>query len=97
MDLPAALDALAERHGARVVRVDSGGALAGALLRHGLVDELSLLVHPCVAGAAGHHRWHGDGPVTALALACIAAQPLDDGLVWLRYRIRTPTEQNTVA
>ncbi len=97
VDLPAALDALAERHGARVVRVDSGGALTGALLRRGLVDELSLLVHPCVAGAAGHHRWHGDAPVTARALARIAAEPLDEGLVWLRYRIRTPTEQIRVA
>jgi 2,5-diamino-6-(ribosylamino)-4(3H)-pyrimidinone 5'-phosphate reductase len=86
VDLAAALDALGEREGARSVRVDSGGALTGALLRHDLVDELSLLVHPCVAGAAGDRRWHGEGAVPARALVRLAAEPLDDGLVWLRYR-----------
>jgi 2,5-diamino-6-(ribosylamino)-4(3H)-pyrimidinone 5'-phosphate reductase len=90
VDLAAALAALGERHGARVVRVDSGGALTGALLRHGLVDELSLLVHPCMAGAAGDRRWQGAAPVPALVLARLAAEALDDGLVWLRYRVSTP-------
>ena len=85
VDLAAALDALGEREGARAVRVDSGGALTGALLHHGLVDELSLLVHPFVAGSANDRRWHGPAPVPALAFRRLAAEPLDDGLVWLRY------------
>jgi len=85
VDLGDALDTLAERHAARTVRVDSGGALAGALLRAGLVDELSLLVHPCIAGAAGDRRWHGAEAVPAMALERIAAEPVDDGLVWLRF------------
>jgi 2,5-diamino-6-(ribosylamino)-4(3H)-pyrimidinone 5'-phosphate reductase len=86
VDLAAALGALAEREGARVVRVDSGGALIGALLRYALVDELSLLVHPCMAGP-GNRVWHGSAPVPAQALECIASEPFDDGLVWLRYRV----------
>jgi 2,5-diamino-6-(ribosylamino)-4(3H)-pyrimidinone 5'-phosphate reductase len=86
VDLAAALAALGEREGAGVVRVDSGGALIGALLGGGLVDELSLLVHPCVAGAAGDRAWHGSGPLPALALECLASERFDDGLVWLRYR-----------
>jgi len=48
--LAAALTALAERHGARVVRVDSGGALIGALLERGLLCQVSLLGHPVLAG-----------------------------------------------
>jgi 2,5-diamino-6-(ribosylamino)-4(3H)-pyrimidinone 5'-phosphate reductase len=40
VDLAAALEILADR-GAQVVRVDSGGALIGALLRGGLLDEVS--------------------------------------------------------
>ena len=86
VDLAAALGALWER-GARVVRVDSGGSLIGALLRDGLVDELSLLVHPCVTGAAGDRRWHGSAPAPALTLERLACEPFDSGLVWLRYRI----------
>ena len=42
------------------MRVDSGGALNGALLRAGLVDELSLLVHPVLVGDAP--RWYGSPP-----------------------------------
>ncbi len=64
-----------------VVRVDSGGALNGALLRAGLVDELSLLVHPVLVGEAP--RWHG-----APAPAGIALTPLEGGAPdWLRYRV----------
>jgi 2,5-diamino-6-(ribosylamino)-4(3H)-pyrimidinone 5'-phosphate reductase len=86
VDLAAALGALWER-GARLVRVDSGGSLIGALLRDGLVDELSLLVHPCVTGAPSDRRWHGSAPAPAPTLERLACEPFDDGLVWLRYRI----------
>jgi 2,5-diamino-6-(ribosylamino)-4(3H)-pyrimidinone 5'-phosphate reductase len=85
VDLAAALAALGERS-ARVVRVDSGGALIGALLHRGLLDEVSLLVHPVLAGAAGTRRWHGAAPPPAGPLEVAGAQPLDGGLVWLRYR-----------
>jgi len=87
VDLSAALARLGEEGGARVVRVDSGGELTGALLRAGLVDELSLLLHPCVAG--GNHRWFGSAPAPAMKLGQVAAQPLDDSLVWLRYRVES--------
>jgi 2,5-diamino-6-(ribosylamino)-4(3H)-pyrimidinone 5'-phosphate reductase len=85
VDLAAALSALAEQDDARRVRVDSGGALAGALLREGLVDELSLLVHPVIAG--GERRWHGRTPAPALTLERLAGESFDDGVVWLRYRV----------
>jgi 2,5-diamino-6-(ribosylamino)-4(3H)-pyrimidinone 5'-phosphate reductase len=76
--LRAALEALGG-----VVRVDSGGALNGALLREGLVDELSLLVHPVLVGEAP--RWHGGA--SAPALERLAVQRLDGGVTWLRYRV----------
>ncbi len=64
-----------------VVRVDSGGALNGALLRAGLVDEISLLVHPVLVGDAP--RWHGSPPPAPLTL-----EPLEGGAPdWLRYRV----------
>ncbi len=65
-----------------LVRVDSGGALNGALLRAGLVHELSLLVHPVLVGEAP--RWHGSPPPGPLTL-----EPLEGGAPdWLRYRVR---------
>jgi 2,5-diamino-6-(ribosylamino)-4(3H)-pyrimidinone 5'-phosphate reductase len=89
VDLAAALGVLGQREGARIVRVDSGGALIGALLGGGLVDELSLLIHPCVAGAASERVWRGAAPVPPLALERLASEAFEDGLVWLRYRVLT--------
>lgn len=86
VDLAAALAALGERHGARVVRVDSGGGLIGALLRQSLLDELSLLVHPLLAGP-GQRIWSGGADARADACELIAAETLEQGLVWLRYRV----------
>ncbi|MDO9496777.1 MAG: RibD family protein [Nocardioides sp.] len=87
VDLASTLATLREQYDAEVVRVDSGGALNGALLDAGLVDEVSLLVHPALAGAAERRPWHGGGPATGTPLTLIAAQPLPSGLLWLRHRI----------
>jgi 2,5-diamino-6-(ribosylamino)-4(3H)-pyrimidinone 5'-phosphate reductase len=89
VDLAEALGMLADREGARVIRVDSGGTLTGALLRADLVDEISLLVHPCLVGS-GDRRWHGPDPAPPLPLEPLAGEQLDD-LVWLRYRVRRDT------
>jgi 2,5-diamino-6-(ribosylamino)-4(3H)-pyrimidinone 5'-phosphate reductase len=86
VDLAAALAELGRR-GAQVVRVDSGGGLTGALLAAGLVDEISLLVHPVLAGT--DHRWHGTAQLPRTRLALRDSQRLDgdDGVVWLRYDV----------
>jgi len=50
VDLRAALEEAHARYGIEVVRTDSGGKLHGALLRAGLVDEVSVLLNPCLVG-----------------------------------------------
>lgn len=86
VDLAAALTELGRR-GAHVVRVDSGGGLTGALLAAGLVDEISLLVHPVLAG--NDRRWYGaaDLPHALLHLRDCRRLDGDDGAVWLRYDV----------
>jgi 2,5-diamino-6-(ribosylamino)-4(3H)-pyrimidinone 5'-phosphate reductase len=86
VDLAAALAAFTER-GIRTVRVDSGGALIGALLGAGLLDEISLLMHPRLAGPGGGRRWYGAAMPPAGSLELIASETFDGGLVWLRYRL----------
>lgn len=85
VDLAAVLNMLGERAGVEVVRVDSGGALIGALLAAALLDEVSLLVHPCLPSAGTSRFWHGS-TLRAIRFDLIASQTFDDGLVWLRYR-----------
>ena len=58
VDLRAALELLAAERGVTRVRVDSGGALSGALLRAGLVHEISLMVYPLLVGGADEHTFN---------------------------------------
>jgi 2,5-diamino-6-(ribosylamino)-4(3H)-pyrimidinone 5'-phosphate reductase len=82
VDLGRALGELAVR-GIATVRVDAGPTLNGLALRAGLVDELSLLVHPTIAGEG---RRFVDRLETAASLWLMAEERRGDGLVWLRYR-----------
>jgi 2,5-diamino-6-(ribosylamino)-4(3H)-pyrimidinone 5'-phosphate reductase len=87
VDLAAALAALGERGGVSVARVDSGGSLTGALLRDGLVDEISLLVHPCLVDTTKERFWYGAGAAPG-SLDLVASETFDGGVVWLRYRLQ---------
>lgn len=87
VDLAGLLRSLGERAGVGVVRVDSGGGLIGALLERGLVDEVSLLVHPVLVGGRGARAWHGTARHASTRLTLLAAERLDE-LMWLRYRLR---------
>jgi 2,5-diamino-6-(ribosylamino)-4(3H)-pyrimidinone 5'-phosphate reductase len=86
VDLAAALQALGRRPGVQTVRIDSGGGLVGALLQRGLVDEISLLVHPCWSDGSGR-PWHGSPAAPPAELELLGAQALGD-LVWSRHRFR---------
>ena len=91
VDLPAALETLADEHGARTVRVDSGGRLNGALLEAGLVDEVSLLIHPVVVGGSSARRaFVGDDlvPGGSTGLDTPRVESVADGLLWVRWRVR---------
>ncbi|NEA37205.1 RibD family protein [Streptomyces sp. SID13031] len=81
VDLAETLDLLGRR-GAKLVRVDSGGGLLGALIDQGLVDELSLLVHPVLVGDAP--RWH-DSFSAHLDLSLANVETFLPGVTWLRY------------
>lgn len=90
VDLAALLRHLAEAHACKAVRVDAGPRLNAALLHAGLVDELSLLVAPYLAGP-------GPGLTDALALDRALRLELfrvdrrQGGYLWLRYFIEYPT------
>ncbi|XVQ14437.1 dihydrofolate reductase family protein [Spirillospora sp. CA-255316] len=89
VDLGEAIGFLGREKGAQVIRVDSGGALIGALLRADLLDEVSLLIHPELAGANADRSWYGATPALSTRLSLMTSESFDGGLVWLRYRTRT--------
>ena len=91
VDLRTALEELSRRYGVKVVRVDSGGTLNGALLRAGLVDEVSLVIGPSlVGGITPRSMFRGPDLESAegvIGLKLIHCETLRDDTVWLRYSV----------
>ena len=85
VDLARALTLLYSRYHVRTVRVDSGGTLNAALLSAGLVDELSLLVHPALAGTSARPLF-ADAKSLKGSCRLFHNERLPGGLVWLRSR-----------
>lgn len=87
VDLGLALALLQERFGVQRVLVDSGGALSGALLAQGLVDELHVLVPPVLAaGEASLGFLHGRAGYVA-PLTLLSCEAVEGGSLWVRYRV----------
>jgi dihydrofolate reductase len=84
-DAASAVAALKRQEGRNLLTYGSG-TLARALLRHGLVDELRLMVYPLVLGS-GKRFWGED----RLPLKLTASRDLGAGVVLLIYEPTTGT------
>ena len=91
VDLRTALQALNARYGVQRVRVDSGGILNGVLLRAGLVDEVSLLVHPALVGGESPRSMFRTADLAAaggvVQLRLTHSEKLKGDIMWLRYDV----------
>lgn len=84
VDLPRAVDALAER-GLRRICCEGGPQLFGQLIADDLVDQLCLTVAPLLAGGDAGRIAMGPLPDTPRSLRLDSALH-DDGFLMLRYR-----------
>ncbi len=81
-------DAVRRLKAAAAQRITIGGAnLAGQALAAGLVDELRLLTVPVVLG--GGKPWFPNG--VSLPLRLLETRRFASGVVYLRYRLDSPT------
>jgi len=84
-----ALEALNRRFGVKVVRSDSGGTLNSVLLCDGLVDEVSVLIHPFLAGGQPNSTIFDPAkagmPDVSFSLTLRLSEILEPGIVWARY------------
>jgi 2,5-diamino-6-(ribosylamino)-4(3H)-pyrimidinone 5'-phosphate reductase len=98
VDFREALEKMSRR-GIKKIRTDSGGTLNGVLLRQGLVDEVSVLVHPAIAGANGRGSiFRITDPAPGDCIPClqiISSRRLRNGVVWLRYKVTRDTTDTT--
>lgn len=91
VDLRAALEELSARFGVKAIRVDSGGALNGALLRAGLIDEVSIVIAPALVGGRTPRSIFTAPDLTSadgvIPLKLCHVEQLRGETVWLRYEI----------
>ncbi len=95
IDLARALETLNRELGIERLMVEGGGGANGALLRAGLIDELSLVITAAIDGSSGAPTVFnsGDvdlGPAPIETMTLVSHEVLENGAVWLRYRL-TPT------
>jgi riboflavin biosynthesis pyrimidine reductase len=92
IDLAAALETLNRELGIERLMVEGGGGANGALLRAGLIDELSIVITAAIDGSSGAPTVFNSGdadlgpaPIETMTLA--SHEVLENGAVWLRYKL----------
>lgn len=92
VDLKSAIEVLSDKYKIERIRVDSGGTLNGILLRQGLVDEVSMLINPCLVGGESSKTMFKASDLKdangVILLRLIETKQLDGNHVWLRYEAR---------
>ena len=101
IDLSLALEKIGARFGVRTLMLEGGGRINGAMLRAGLIDEVSLLLAPVADGRVGTpalfdiddgDRSAGSGQaVVPHRLALETVERRADDVLWLRYRVEAAT------
>lgn len=91
IDMRKALEMLNKKYGVGTVRIDSGGTLNSVLLEAGVVDEVSVLIHPFLAGGRADPTMF-DPVKTGFAdlqipLTHTKTEMVGDGLIWARYSV----------
>jgi 2,5-diamino-6-(ribosylamino)-4(3H)-pyrimidinone 5'-phosphate reductase len=95
IDMRVALESLNRKYGVKVMRVDSGGTLNSVFLHAGLVDEVSVLIHPFIAGGKADPTMSdplkAGIPELQVPLRLQSTEVLGDGIVWARYAVQGRT------
>ena len=86
VDLKGAIGALGERFGVTRVVSDTGPDLNDVLIREGIADTISLIVHPVVVGEGEKKLFGRAGGRVALELQ--KAVPMEQGTVHLVYAVK---------
>ncbi len=87
VDYAQALEVLYNRYNCRVIRTDSGGVLTNALIEQGLVDEISLIVSPCLVGTGEPHLFRSLSLQNRMPLELISCETVDEKHLSLIYKV----------
>lgn len=92
IDIRAALTILNRKYGVETVRIDSGGTLNSVLLQAGVVNDVSVLIHPFLAGGRPEPTMFDPGkagfPVLQVPLTHMKTEVMENGIIWARYSVQ---------
>lgn len=94
-DLHKTLETLYADFGLETILLEGGGVIAGAFLKEGLIDELSVIVYPGIDGLTGmpaiidYKGQQEEYPAQNQSLEFLKAEVLNDGMVWLHYKFHS--------
>jgi 2,5-diamino-6-(ribosylamino)-4(3H)-pyrimidinone 5'-phosphate reductase len=94
LDYAQALSLLAKEYKARTVLTDCGKTLNGILLNQGLVDEVSLLVHPVIVGAKRFPLLEDID--NGIDLRLKRSKAMGRGRVWLSYEVKRAARAKSI-
>ncbi len=84
-DLRSALSILYNQYGIKRIMTDTGQVLGNLLLNEGLVDEISLLVHPLIIGDKSYPVFRSISSEVKVEL--LREEKYENGCIWLRYKV----------
>ena len=91
VDLRKSLSTLRAEYGVSKLRVDSGGILNGVLLRAGLVDEVVIILNPCLTGGKSARTFYVSDDLVSrdgiISLELKKVEEMRDGFLWLQYAV----------
>jgi 2,5-diamino-6-(ribosylamino)-4(3H)-pyrimidinone 5'-phosphate reductase len=87
VDYAKAFEVLYEKYNCRNIRTDSGGILTNVLLEQGLIDEISLVISPCLVGVNHPHVFRSLSLKDNLQLKLINCESIDEDYLSLIYEV----------
>ena len=86
VDYHQALNLLAEHYNVKTILTDTGKILNSILLNNGLVDEISLLVHPIIVGEKQYTLFSDISKNIEIEL--INLEKYSDSKIWVTYKVK---------
>ena len=92
-DMVSAMNTLGEVFGMKKILLEGGGIINGAFLEAQLIDEMSLMIYPGIDGQsqrASIFEYLGKYntiPAEGQSLQFVSCEVVNDGIVWLRYKL----------
>ena len=86
VDVRRALQLLSQEYDAKTILTDAGRILGNILLNQGLVDEISLLVHPVIVGKKTYSMFSDIR--RNLEVTLVKCERLEKQYVWLVYHVK---------